>query len=164
MLRGARQWLYGLDDFKAFVRKAEVRRQGVEQSNASTVIGDSVALKLIRRADTLCSFDSAAWSSLLQAESVRPGASEEPVAQAMDWRDGACEAFLAAYGQVIDCLLTALYRQETFYRLVTVFLIEKACYEIAYEAAHRPSWLVVPLWGLISLLATEELETDGTPG
>lgn len=116
------------------------------------------------RNSSFCCFDSAAWSSLLQAESVRPGASEEPVAQAMDWRDGACEAFLAAYGQVIDCLLTALYRQETFHRLVTVFLIEKACYEIAYEAAHRPSWLVVPLWGLISLLATEELETDGTPG
>ena len=40
-----------------------------------------------------------------------------------------------------------------------MFLIEKAAYEIAYEAANRPSWLDVPLGGLHALaqrLAPEE--------
>ena len=32
--------------------------------------------------------------------------------------------------------------------LLDLFLIEKAAYEIAYEAANRPNWLAVPLAGL----------------
>ena len=35
--------------------------------------------------------------------------------------------------------------------LLDLFLIEKAAYEIAYEAANRPSWLGVPLAGLARL-------------
>ena len=33
--------------------------------------------------------------------------------------------------------------------LLDLFLIEKAAYEIAYEAANRPTWLGVPLAGLV---------------
>jgi maltose alpha-D-glucosyltransferase / alpha-amylase len=36
--------------------------------------------------------------------------------------------------------------------LLDLFLIEKAAYEIAYEAANRPTWIGVPLAGLSSLL------------
>src|SRR6202044_994565 len=36
--------------------------------------------------------------------------------------------------------------------LLTLFLIEKAAYEISYEAANRPSWIGVPVAGLSSLL------------
>jgi maltose alpha-D-glucosyltransferase/alpha-amylase len=35
--------------------------------------------------------------------------------------------------------------------LLDLFLIEKAAYEIAYEAANRPSWIGVPLAGLARL-------------
>jgi maltose alpha-D-glucosyltransferase/alpha-amylase len=31
-------------------------------------------------------------------------------------------------------------------------LIEKAFYELAYEADHRPDWLPIPLAGLLRLL------------
>ena len=34
-----------------------------------------------------------------------------------------------------------------------LFLIEKAAYEIAYEAANRPAWIDVPLHGLARSLA-----------
>ncbi|WP_020177737.1 maltose alpha-D-glucosyltransferase [Methylopila sp. M107] len=37
--------------------------------------------------------------------------------------------------------------------LLDMFLIEKAAYEIAYEAANRPAWIDVPLGGLFSLAA-----------
>jgi maltose alpha-D-glucosyltransferase/alpha-amylase len=40
--------------------------------------------------------------------------------------------------------------------LLDLFLIEKAAYEIAYEAANRPSWIGVPLAGL-AMLATRIL-------
>ena len=32
--------------------------------------------------------------------------------------------------------------------LLDLFLIEKAAYEIRYEAANRPAWLPIPLRGL----------------
>ncbi len=32
--------------------------------------------------------------------------------------------------------------------LLDLFLIEKAAYEIRYEAANRPTWLGIPLHGL----------------
>jgi maltose alpha-D-glucosyltransferase/alpha-amylase len=36
--------------------------------------------------------------------------------------------------------------------LTTAFAIEKAAYEIVYEAAHRPDWIEIPLRGLTALL------------
>ena len=35
-----------------------------------------------------------------------------------------------------------------------LFSLEKAAYEIAYEAENRPSWLAVPLHGLHGLVST----------
>ena len=35
--------------------------------------------------------------------------------------------------------------------LIELFILQKAAYEIAYEANNRPTWLGVPLWGLASL-------------
>ena len=35
--------------------------------------------------------------------------------------------------------------------LLKLFLIEKAAYEVCYEAANRPGWLDVPLLGLARL-------------
>ena len=32
--------------------------------------------------------------------------------------------------------------------LLDLFLIEKAAYEVVYEAANRPTWIDVPLYGL----------------
>ena len=46
-------------------------------------------------------------------------------------------------------------------RLLDLFLIEKAAYEIAYEAANRPTWLGVPLAGL-SALAVANCSTRST--
>ncbi len=35
-------------------------------------------------------------------------------------------------------------------KLLDLFLIEKAAYEVVYEAANRPTWIDVPLHGLAS--------------
>jgi len=32
--------------------------------------------------------------------------------------------------------------------LLDFFLLEKAAYEVGYEAANRPAWLAVPMTGL----------------
>jgi hypothetical protein len=39
------------------------------------------------------------------------------------------------------------------------FLLEKALYEIVYEAAHRLQWLAIPLQGVLDLLDESAAET-----
>jgi maltose alpha-D-glucosyltransferase/alpha-amylase len=45
--------------------------------------------------------------------------------------------------------------------LLKLFMLEKAAYEIRYEAANRPDWLIVPLRGLAAL-ADEILQAAET--
>ena len=56
----------------------------------------------------------------------------------------AAQCFLAGYAEV----LPRRGRRRRNEMLLTLFLIEKAAYEIAYEAANRPAWIDVPLHGL----------------
>jgi maltose alpha-D-glucosyltransferase/alpha-amylase len=58
-------------------------------------------------------------------------------------RDSAQTAFLDAY--------FASAASERNNQLLDFFLIEKAAYELAYEAANRPAWLTIPLNGLCRL-------------
>ena len=57
-------------------------------------------------------------------------------------------ASLAGYAEVLPAEDAAAERD-----LLTLFLIEKAAYEVAYEAANRPAWIDVPLHGLAQLIA-----------
>jgi maltose alpha-D-glucosyltransferase/alpha-amylase len=59
----------------------------------------------------------------------------------------AAQCFLAGYAEVLPGLESP--EQQDLLRL---FLIEKAAYEIAYEAANRPAWIDVPLHGLAQLV------------
>jgi maltose alpha-D-glucosyltransferase/alpha-amylase len=58
------------------------------------------------------------------------------------------QCFLAGYTDVLPAEDAAAERD-----LLRLFLIEKAAYEIAYEAANRPAWIDVPLHGLAQLIA-----------
>jgi maltose alpha-D-glucosyltransferase/alpha-amylase len=49
--------------------------------------------------------------------------------------------------------------------LLDLFLVEKAAYEIAYEAANRPTWIGVPLAGMARLtMRILDKETGGRSG
>jgi maltose alpha-D-glucosyltransferase/alpha-amylase len=69
-------------------------------------------------------------------------------------RDGAQAAFYDAYSAGVGDL-KGLDNPD----LLLFFMIEKAAYEVAYEAANRPAWLSVPLQGLhrfaVRILASE---------
>ncbi|BBC73439.1 alpha-amylase [Altererythrobacter sp. B11] len=88
-------------------------------------------------AGMLRSFDYAA----AVAERNRPAGAETWEVRAEQrtdlFRDHAERAFLKGY-----------YGEETPDPLLPIFLIEKAAYEILYEAANRPEWLSLPLGGL----------------
>jgi len=45
--------------------------------------------------------------------------------------------------------------------LLDLFTLEKAAYEVCYEAANRPAWIGVPLRGLATL--ANRLLNEGTP-
>ena len=40
---------------------------------------------------------------------------------------------------------------DGFRKLLEVFLLDKALYELAYELNNRPAWVRVPLMGILSL-------------
>jgi maltose alpha-D-glucosyltransferase/alpha-amylase len=60
----------------------------------------------------------------------------------------ATTAFARAYWEA-----TGSRNAAAVYNLISLFLIEKAAYEITYEAANRPTWIGVPIAGLTRVLA-----------
>jgi maltokinase len=73
------------------------------------------------------------------------GVAETPVEERM--RAVFLEAYLETMGR------TALLPQpETAARLLRIFELEKAVYELRYELAHRPDWVSIPVAGIAQLL------------
>ena len=62
------------------------------------------------------------------------------------------EAFRKAYQAVLLEAPHPWLDAESRERLARMFLIEKAAYEICYEAANRPAWIAFPLRGLTRLI------------
>ena len=77
------------------------------------------------------------------------------------FRDNAGEAFLAAYREQAAASANTWIDPDTLDLLLPLALLEKAAYEVVYEASHRPDWLSIPLIGLADL-ATRILTTDST--
>ncbi|WP_110970149.1 maltose alpha-D-glucosyltransferase [Pseudomonas huaxiensis] len=63
-------------------------------------------------------------------------------------------AFVQAYGLATASLPHAWAQDGGEQAALELFSLEKAAYEIAYEAENRPSWLAVPLHGLHGLVST----------
>jgi maltose alpha-D-glucosyltransferase/alpha-amylase len=79
------------------------------------------------------------------------------------FRQQAGTAFLAAYRAVHDAAEKRWATQEAEADLLDLFLLEKAAYEICYEAANRPTWIGIPLRGLEEL-ARRVTEKDTSHG
>jgi maltose alpha-D-glucosyltransferase/alpha-amylase len=98
-------------------------------------------------AGLLRSYDYAARIVTRDAPAMRDGtARKRALKMIADFRQMAAAAFFSGYGEGRGHGLEAGERT-----LLTVFALEKAAYEIAYEAAHRPQWLDLPLAGFASL-------------
>jgi len=61
------------------------------------------------------------------------------------------ERFMQAYRHEVAAAPIPLADVATEGALIDLFLVEKAAYEIRYEAANRPSWLILPVRGLSAL-------------
>jgi maltose alpha-D-glucosyltransferase/alpha-amylase len=143
------QVLVSGEDFQIIDFEGEPRRSLAERRQKSSPWRDVAGM--------LRSYDYAAWSAVdhlyLDGKS-----SDVALAALEEWRRRSTAAFLAGYraamaeapqpapagGAAADAAGAE--------RLLELFLIEKATYELEYEAAHRPKWLHVPLRGALSLL------------
>ena len=99
------------------------------------------------------SFDYAAFAARDRAGPVDDATGERLRDMAVSWRDETTEAFLKhwseASGIALDDGATA--------QLLDLFVLQKAFYELRYEAAMRPAWLSIPLRGIIALLEKRQV-------
>jgi maltose alpha-D-glucosyltransferase/alpha-amylase len=63
--------------------------------------------------------------------------------------------FLCAYLEDVQDAAFVPQNPKNIWRLLEGFLIQKAVYEVSYEANNRPRWIWLPLSGLLRLLGTE---------
>lgn len=102
----------------------------------------------------LRSFDYAAAVALRNSQGG-DSSDEASVARqriASRYRSEARTAFYDAYRLAAADLPHEWHAREGEGAALALFSLEKAAYEILYEAAHRPDWLDVPLHGLLELI------------
>jgi maltokinase len=74
-----------------------------------------------------------------------------------DWEQRARREFLDAYLETVDPRLLPSGR-DAVGRLLAIFELEKAVYELRYELNHRPDWVSIPVAGIQRLLEQEGYE------
>jgi maltokinase len=67
------------------------------------------------------------------------------------WEERAREEFLAGYSEAVDSSVVPPGRDAT-QKLLTIFELEKAVYELRYELNNRPDWARIPVAGMLRLL------------
>ena len=102
-------------------------------------------------AGMLRSFSYAAYASLINYAARHPDdvSRLEPWAQL--WERSASAAFLRAYLETAKGAEFLPVDSADFGRLLDVFLLDKALYEVLYELNARPAWVRIPLMGIMSL-------------
>jgi maltose alpha-D-glucosyltransferase/alpha-amylase len=102
-------------------------------------------------AGMLRSFSYAAYSSLINFSARRAGdrVSLEPWARL--WERCVAAEFLRAYRQTAQGAVFMPEDTENFRKVLDVFLVDKALYEVLYELNARPDWVRIPLMGILSL-------------
>jgi len=106
----------------------------------------------------LRSFDYAAAMAVRNAQSVDSSAEAAAARQrvAETYLPQAREAFIAGYRLATAELGHAWKDPQGEAAALELFTLEKAAYEVAYEAENRPAWLPVPLRGLHGLLSLSD--------
>jgi maltose alpha-D-glucosyltransferase/alpha-amylase len=113
-------------------------------------------------AGMLRSFDYAAAAAQMRLPPAVATASTDLASFAGEWRTAAAESFLGAYRESIAGVASYPADAQTARRWLDLFTLEKACYEIVYEANNRPGWLLIPVRGVRELMDTHANGTGET--
>jgi maltose alpha-D-glucosyltransferase/alpha-amylase len=83
----------------------------------------------------------------------------------LQWETETVAVFSEAYAAVASH--SVLFDQwEDMKEVLKLFILEKTLYELRYEMAHRPDWVVIPIGGLRALfpVVPPVVEEEAAPG
>ncbi|MDY6813041.1 MAG: maltose alpha-D-glucosyltransferase [Pseudomonadota bacterium] len=72
------------------------------------------------------------------------------------WQEATSRTFLDTYFEAVGGCPSIPADEDSRQRLLRLFLLEKAAYEICYEANNRPHWLGIPSAGALELLGLND--------
>jgi maltose alpha-D-glucosyltransferase/alpha-amylase len=139
------QVLIAQDDVSIVDFEGEPARPLAERRGKSSPLRDVAGM--------LRSLDYAACAAIERFASRTGDVPNRILAAAAAWRDRASRDFLQSYFATVPEL--AGHASQGGSGLLDLFLLQKAFYEIAYEAANRPSWLSIPVRGVVEILGGE---------
>lgn len=106
-------------------------------------------------AGMLRSFDYAARTVLARAASEQLKESAELAKQTGAWQEQVEKAFIESYAETVANGAPRLYGDwSEALRLLRLFLLEKALYELRYELSHRPDWVQYPVLAILEILSS----------
>lgn len=102
-------------------------------------------------AGMLRSLSYVAYAALMSFTSRRPEDLQTLEPWARVWERSTGAEFLRAYRKAAGGAPFLPRAPTTFRQLLTAFLLDKALYELSYELNNRPTWVRIPLIGILSL-------------
>ena len=102
-------------------------------------------------AGMLRSFSYAGFASLTRFTTRRPQDAEKLELWARLWERAVTAEFLKAYREAVGGSPIIPSKPGAFRSLLEAYVLDKALYELVYEFNNRPSWVRIPLHGILSL-------------
>ena len=90
---------------------------------------------------------------------MKPDEREPLVQQTQSWSDRLGAAFWDAYRETIGGIALWPAEETQQRRLLDLFLLEKALYEIEYELSNRPAWAGIPIDATLRILSARGVNT-----
>ena len=97
------------------------------------------------------SFSYATFAALTQYTTRRPEEFAQLEPWARLWEKSVSSEFLRAYRSSVADSPIVSQDSHDFDRLLEVYILDKALYELVYELNNRPAWIRIPLHGILSL-------------
>jgi maltose alpha-D-glucosyltransferase/alpha-amylase len=149
------QVLYTGNDFMIIDFEGEPARSLSERRRKRTPLTDVAGM--------LRSFHYAAYTALFQeVESgmVRPESMTDLAGWSQFWYLWVSATFLRAYLETSGDAPFIPARRAEVRILLDAYLLDKAVYELGYELNNRPTWVRIPIWGLLQLLDDRKAPTS----
>jgi len=100
-------------------------------------------------AGMLRSFNYAAHTALARVTATRPQDLNALLPVATDWQRAVQAVFLRGYREGVGDAIAYPADDITADRLIRLFVLQKALYELRYEFNNRPDWVSIPLRGIL---------------
>jgi maltose alpha-D-glucosyltransferase/alpha-amylase len=88
---------------------------------------------------------------MMKYASRRPEDYEQLEPWARLWEQSASSAFLRRYREEMSGASVLPAQPAQFERLLEIYMLDKALYELVYELNNRPNWVRIPLTGILAL-------------